>query len=35
MVGAYGEVNKDFEKVLKTLAKVAAAGKDGMSVSHL
>ena len=28
VVGAFGEVNKDFEKVLKTLAKLAAAGED-------
>ena len=35
VVGAFGEVNKDFEKVLKTLAKLAAAGEDGMSISPL
>ena len=34
-VGAFGEVNKDFEKVLKSLARMAAAGEDGMSISHL
>ena len=28
-------MNKDFEKVLKTLAKLAAAGEDGMSISPL
>ena len=31
----HGEVNKDFEKVLKTLARLAAAGEDGMSISPL
>jgi len=35
VAGAFGEVNKDFEKVLKTLAKLAAAGEDGMSISPL
>ena len=30
VAGAFGEVNKDFEKVLKTLAKLA-----GMSISPL
>ena len=31
VIGAFGEVNKDFEKVLKSLARMAAAGEDGMS----
>eukprot|EP00956_Cyclotella_meneghiniana_P027992 scaffold64216_cov67-Cyclotella_meneghiniana.AAC.1 len=31
VVGPFGEVNQDFEKVLKTLARLAAAGEDGMS----
>ena len=35
VVGPFGEVNKDFEKVLKTLARLAAAGEDGMSISQL
>ena len=35
VVGPFGEVNKDFEKVLKTLARLAAAGEDGMSISPL
>eukprot|EP00956_Cyclotella_meneghiniana_P024218 scaffold48318_cov51-Cyclotella_meneghiniana.AAC.2 len=33
VVGPFGEVNKDFQKVLKTLARLAAAGEDGMSIS--
>ena len=35
VAGPFGEVNKDFEKVLKTLARLAAAGEDGMSISPL
>ena len=35
VVGAFGDVNKDLEKMLRTLAKFAAAGEDGMSISHL
>ena len=35
LFGPFGEVNKDFEKVLKTLARLAAASEDGMSISPL
>jgi hypothetical protein len=35
VVGAFGDVNKDLEKMLRTLAKCAAAGEDGMSISPL
>ena len=35
VVGAFGEVNKDFEKMLRTLAKLASSGEDGMSISPL
>ena len=33
--GWFGETNEDFEKVIRTLAKEAAAGQDGMAVSPL
>ena len=33
--GWFGEINEDFEKVIRTLAKEAAAGQDGMAVSPL
>eukprot|EP00956_Cyclotella_meneghiniana_P020255 scaffold35458_cov37-Cyclotella_meneghiniana.AAC.4 len=33
VVGPFGEIHKDFEKVLETLARLAAAGEDGMSIS--
>ena len=33
--GGFGEVNKDFEKVLKILAREAASGTTGLSVSPL
>ena len=35
VVGAFGEVNKDFEKLLRTMAKLASSGEDGMSISPL
>ena len=36
VVGPFVEVSKeDFEKVLKTLARLAAAGEDGISISPL
>eukprot|EP00956_Cyclotella_meneghiniana_P013488 scaffold19546_cov65-Cyclotella_meneghiniana.AAC.5 len=35
VVRPFEEVNKDFEKVLKTLSRLAAAGEDGMSISPL
>ena len=33
--GWFGEINEDFEKVIVTLAREAAAGEDGMAVSPL
>ena len=33
--GWFGEINEDFEKVITALAKEAAAGEDGMTVSPL
>jgi len=33
--GWFGEINEDFEKVIVSLAKEAAAGEDGMTVSPL
>ena len=33
--GWFGEINEDFEKVIGTLAREAAAGEDGMAVSPL
>jgi len=34
--GAFGDVNEDLEKVIKCLAKEAAAGIDGLTISpHL
>eukprot|EP00956_Cyclotella_meneghiniana_P040979 scaffold210996_cov63-Cyclotella_meneghiniana.AAC.6 len=35
VIGPFGEVNEDFEKVLKILARLAAAGEDGKSISSL
>lgn len=35
VVGAFGDVNTNLEKMLKTLAKLAAAGEEGMSISLL
>ena len=35
VAGAFGEVNKDFAKMLRTLAKLASSGEDGMSISPL
>ena len=35
IVGAFGDVNTDFENMLRTLAKLAAAGEEGMSISPL
>ena len=33
--GWFGEINEDFEKVILTMAREAAAGEDGMTVSPL
>ena len=33
--GAFGEINEDFEKVIKRIAKEAAAGIDGLTISPL
>ena len=33
--GAFGEVNEDFEKVIKGLAKEATAGIDGLKILPL
>ena len=33
--GWFGEINEDFEKVILTMAREAAAGEDGMAVSPL
>jgi len=33
--GWFGEVNEDFVKIIRTLAKHAAAGDDGMTISPL
>ena len=33
--GWFGEINEDFEKVIRTLAREAAAGRDGMAISPL
>ena len=35
VVGAFREVNKDSETVLKSLARMTAEGGDGMSISSL
>ena len=35
VVGPFGVVNKDFEKVLKTLARLAAAAENRMVISPL
>eukprot|EP00956_Cyclotella_meneghiniana_P033541 scaffold96838_cov62-Cyclotella_meneghiniana.AAC.2 len=35
LVGLFREVKKDFEKILKTLVRLAAAGEDGVSISPL
>ena len=35
VVGAFGEVNEALEKVLKRVAKAAAAGTDGLTISPL
>ena len=35
VVRPFGEVNKDFEKVLKTLACLAAVGEDGITISPM
>ena len=34
-VGWFGEINEDFDKTIKILAREAAAGIDGMNVSPL
>ena len=33
--GGFGELNKDFEKILKVLAREAASGTVGLSISPL
>ena len=35
VVGAFGDVNEALEKVLKQVAKAAAAGTDGLTISPL
>jgi len=33
--GWFGEINEDFEKIIKILAREAAAGDDGLGISQL
>ncbi len=34
-IGGYGEINKDFNKVLQQIAQEAAAGHDGLTILPL